>query len=221
MKVVILGAGGHAKEVLGIFLEMREEGSDVEVIGFIDEDKSKWGKIVDDHPILGDFDWFKRNALSDIRVIAAVGDNALRHRLVKQAKRMGLSFINAISPKASISPYAHIGEGVMIFTGSIVNTNAQIGNHTILNVATSVSHDSFIGQFCNLNPGARVAGNSYLEEGVFLGMGANVIQGITIGSWSVIGAGAAVIKDIPAGVTVVGVPARVVKRNEIKIERED
>jgi acetyltransferase EpsM len=42
-------------------------------------------------------------------------------------------------------------------------------------------------------------------------MGTHVIQRRSIGSWTVIGAGAAVVHDIPANVTAVGVPARVIK----------
>jgi len=41
-------------------------------------------------------------------------------------------------------------------------------------------------------------------------MGANLIQGVTVGPSSVIGAGAVVIGDVPAEVTVVGVPGRVI-----------
>jgi len=48
-------------------------------------------------------------------------------------------------------------------------------------------------------------------------MGANVIQGRAIGPWSTVGAGAVVIRDLPAGVTAVGVPARIIKSREEKI----
>jgi acetyltransferase-like isoleucine patch superfamily enzyme len=52
-----------------------------------------------------------------------------------------------------------------------------------------------------------------MGEGVDLGTGASVIQGKQIGEWSVIGAGAVVTQDIPAHVTAVGVPCRVIKRH--------
>ena len=68
--------------------------------------------------------------------------------------------------------------------------------------------------FCNINPGAHLAGNVTVGEGCYIGMGANIIQGISIGPWSIIGAGAVVVRDIPANVTAVGVPAKVIKTRE-------
>ena len=46
------------------------------------------------------------------------------------------------------------------------------------------------------------------------GTGAAIIQGITIGEWTIIGAGAVVVDDIPANVTAVGIPAKVIKTRE-------
>jgi acetyltransferase EpsM len=47
-------------------------------------------------------------------------------------------------------------------------------------------------------------------EGTQVGIGASVLPGIRIGKWCTIGAGAAIIRDVPDGVTVVGVPGRIV-----------
>ena len=51
-----------------------------------------------------------------------------------------------------------------------------------------------------------------IGDDVWIGGGAIVLPGVTIGDGSVIGAGAVVVRDIPAGVVVVGNPARVVRR---------
>jgi acetyltransferase-like isoleucine patch superfamily enzyme len=74
-----------------------------------------------------------------------------------------------------------------------------------------VHHDCVIDDFVNLNPGVTLAGNVHVGEGSFIGVGATVIENLVIGEGSIVGAGAVVIKDLPAHVTAVGVPARIVK----------
>ncbi len=49
-------------------------------------------------------------------------------------------------------------------------------------------------------------------QGALVGIGATVMPGRSVGDWSVVGAGACVIEDVPAGVTVVGVPAKPLQR---------
>ncbi len=213
-KIVIIGAGGHARETLGIFLERIEQGESCEVLGFIDENQINHGRRLDSFPVLGDFGWFEGVGREDVRGICAVGMPQVCHKWVHQARDLGLQFISAISPRTHISPYARIGQGVMIFPNVIVNTGAVISNYVILNVAATVSHDTVVGDFCNINPGVHLAGNVTVGEGCYIGMGANVIQGVTIGHWSIIGAGAVVVQDVPANVTAVGVPAKVIKTRE-------
>ena len=210
-KVVIIGAGGHAREVLDILLARRVKGDNIEPLGFIDENPENHGRSLDGFPVLGDFRWFEGVDRGEVEVICAVGTPQVCRKLSKRAMDLGLRFASAISPQAYISSQARVGQGVMIFPNVIVNTGALIGDHVILNVAATVSHDTVVGDFCNINPGAHLAGNVTVGEGCYIGMGANVIQGITIKPWSVIGAGAVVIQDIPSHATAVGVPARVIK----------
>ena len=49
-----------------------------------------------------------------------------------------------------------------------------------------------------------------VEENVYIGTGAKILGNVTVGRGSRIGANAVVLDDVPAGATVVGVPARVV-----------
>lgn len=209
-RVVIIGAGGHAREVADI---MRMQSA-TEVVGFIDDNNLLHGNQIDGLRVLGDWTWFESVDLAQISTICAVGSPHTSRRLVRRAESLGLSFAQVISPLAYVSPYAQLGTGITVFPHAVINAGAVIGSHSILNVAATVSHDSTIGRYTNLNPGVHLAGNVKTGEGCYIGMGANVIQGRSIGAWSVVGAGACVTSDLPANVTAVGVPARVIKTRE-------
>lgn len=82
--------------------------------------------------------------------------------------------------------------------------------------AIVVHGDSVIGDDCILRQGVTLGNRSLdrprdaprLGRRVNIGAGAKVLGGVTIGDDAVIGANAVVLHDVPAGVTVVGVPAR-------------
>jgi sugar O-acyltransferase (sialic acid O-acetyltransferase NeuD family) len=210
-RVVIIGAGGHGREVADILRDCARTERESELIGFVDDNRDLHGLNLDGLPVLGDFSWFEGESQTDIAVVCAVGSPRTCRHLVERARGIGLSFASAISPLAHISPYARVGEGVTVFPNVIINTGVCVDSHSIQKVGVAVSHDSTIGPYSNINPGARIAGNVTVGEGCYVGMGANVIQGRVIGPWSVIGAGAVVIRDLPANVTAAGVPAKIIK----------
>jgi sugar O-acyltransferase (sialic acid O-acetyltransferase NeuD family) len=218
-RVVIIGAGGHGREVADILRHQARIDRHVEPLGFADDNRELHGRSFDGLPVLGDWSWFETADRADIAVICAVGSPQVCRRLVERARGLGLSFANVISPLAQISLFARFGEGVTVFPNVIINTGVFVDSHSILNAGVIASHDTTIGPYSNINPGAHLAGNVAIGEGCYIGMGANVIQGITIGGWSVVGAGAVVTRDLPAGVTAVGVPAKVLKTQE-RIDEE-
>jgi sugar O-acyltransferase (sialic acid O-acetyltransferase NeuD family) len=210
-RVVIIGAGGHGREVAEILQHQARNGDNLEVVGFVDDDQTLRGKKAGGLPVLGDWRWFEGVDRTEVGVICAVGSPNICKLLTDRANGLGLSLVSAISPQALISPSAHFGKGVTIFPNVVVNTEVKIADSCILNVNVTVSHDTMIGRYCNINPAVNLAGNVIVGEGCYVGMGAKVIQGISIGDWSVVGAGAVVVRDIPGSVTAVGVPARIIK----------
>ena len=60
-----------------------------------------------------------------------------------------------------------------------------------------------------------------IEDNVMISAGAKILGSFTIGENSKIGAGSVVLTEVPPNSTVVGVPGRVVRRDNIKIPRED
>ncbi len=61
-------------------------------------------------------------------------------------------------------------------------------------------------------PGVNISGGARLERGVYVGTGAKLIKATKLGNHSTIGAGAVVDTDVEDNTTVVGVPARPLKR---------
>ena len=207
-RVVIIGAGGHAREVADILHHQTSE--DLSVLGFVVDNPELHAKVIGGLPVLGNWCWFESADRSELFVICAVGLPEVRKQLVDRALTQHLRFTNAISPLAYISREARLGEGVMIFPFSFVSSGSSIADHAIVNAGTTVNHQASVARYGTLSPGVHVAGNVSVGEGCFLGIGASVIPGVAIGAWSIIGAGAVVIRDVPAGVVAAGVPARVI-----------
>lgn len=197
--VYVIGAGGHAKVVLSTLRSL-----EVPVSAIFDDDRGRHGQAMQGVPIAG--------AVSDIataprrRAVIAVGDN---HARMAIAQTVDLPWFTVVHPRASVDSTAVLGAGTVIMDGAIVQADARVGAHCIVNTGASIDHDCEIGDYTHVAPGARVAGEVRIGSGALLGIGSTVIPGRRVGDASVVGAGAAVVTDIPAGVTALGVPARV------------
>lgn len=212
-KIVILGAGGHARDVLDVIEACCEAGPGYEVLGFVvDAGFGVPGTMVNGHPILGDFGWLRQNA-RQVALVAAVGDTGLRLRLVEQARSVGGRFAAPLlHPSAVRTRRISMGEGTVIGAGVTMTSLIRLGSHVHVNNACSLAHDVVVGDYATLSPGARISGNVEIGEGTYVGTGATIIEKIRVGAWSILGAGCTVVRDVPGNVTAVGCPARVIAR---------
>jgi len=207
-KLIIIGAGGHAKVIIDIFKSMKK----YEIVGVTSSDTSK--KAISGIPILGDDsilnDLFKQGVKN---AFVAIGDCKLRNKIFDNACKIGFNLVNAISPATNISSTVKIGSGVAIMPGVSINVDSVIEDNVIINTNASIDHDNIIKKSVHIAPGCNLAGNVTVEEGAFLGIGCKVIPKIIIKKWAIIGAGSVIIKNIPANITALGVPAKVIKIN--------
>ncbi|RMB63830.1 acetyltransferase [Dokdonia sinensis] len=195
--MIVIGASGHAKVVLGIM-----EALDIAVTLVYDKDVAK--KKIKSYSITHE-EVFSNHETA----VIAVGNNKVRSRLAKQYK--GKFTVAIIHPSAIVDPSATIGEGSVVMPGAIVNADAQIGKHCIINSGAVIEHDCVIGDFAHISPKAVLAGNVTIGAGVQVGLNASVIQGKSIGKDAIIGAGAVVVHNIPSRCTAIGVPAKPIK----------
>ena len=208
-KLVIIGAGGHAKETAWV-----AENAGFEVVGYLDEDATKHNTLISGFPCLGSLDLIKK--LSDCEFTVAIGNGRIRKKIVNQIAGYHPCYATIIHPSTVlVGKKISIAEGVVLFPSVCLTENITIGMHTILNVKSSVSHDTIIGNFVTLNPSTTICGICTLHDGVEIGAGATVIQGITIQSGALIGAGAVVINSLDANSVCVGMPAKPIKQLSI------
>ena len=141
--------------------------------------------------------------------IGSTGRPAGRRTAFEKFKAAGFVFASVLHPSAVVASDAETGEGVQIMAGVVLQPGVRIGRNAIVNTGVIVDHDGNIGDHAHLAPGVCLAGSVTIGEGAHIGAGANVIQNIRVGGGAIVGAGAVVVSNIEAGMTVVGVPARV------------
>jgi sugar O-acyltransferase (sialic acid O-acetyltransferase NeuD family) len=129
--------------------------------------------------------------------------------------RDGISWPVLVHPWADVEPTVALAAGVVVASGSIVTVDVEISAWSMLNLSVTVGHDARIGQFCMINPQAVISGNVSIEDEVLIGAGAVILEGRRVGNGATIGAGALVATDVEPGSTVVGAPARPIRRSEL------
>lgn len=208
-RVVILGCGGFAREVLDVYEACIDRGDDLDVLGFVvDAAFGVPGTLVNDKPILGDFAWLAAQPEA-VLAICGVGDPVVRRSMVVRAGERG--FHSVIHPSAMVTRRVAIGRGVVITAGCILTNQIVVGNHVQVNLDVTIGHDAVLEDYVTLSPGVHVSGTVRIGEGASIGTGACIIEKRQIGPWSVIGAGSVVTSDIERDTTAVGVPARVIR----------
>jgi sugar O-acyltransferase (sialic acid O-acetyltransferase NeuD family) len=205
---VIVGAGGHAREVADIAHACTNAGSDVTLLGFLDDDPARRGQSLSGYSILGDLGWLAENPR--VEVVLGIGFPADKRRVAERLAATAPRYRTLVHPRAELTRWVRLGDGAVVAAGCVLTNEITIGDHVHLNRLSTVGHDCVVGDHVHLAPGAVLSGNVTIGEGCDIGTNACAIQGITIGDWSIIGAGATVIRDLPANVTAVGVPARVI-----------
>ena len=202
---VLLGGGGHARSVVAAVTARGDR-----VSGYLAPSPSS-GLPGVEH--LGGDDVLDSLDPATAVLVNGLGttdSTAARRAVHEEAVRRGFAIARVLHPHASIDPGARVADAVQVLAGAIVNVGADLREGALVNSGAIVEHDTVVGAHAHIAPGAALAGGVRVGEGAIVGLGARVIQGITVGSGAVVGAGAVVVRDVPAGATVVGVPARVI-----------
>ncbi len=205
--LVVVGAGGHGRELLDAIAAIGGGGPTTRVLGVVDDapgaNRDRLGRL--GIPVLGPLSWLEDHPGP---YALGIGSSVERRSIARRLEAAGCSPSTVVHPLASIGSDCRLADGVVVYERTVVTTNVTIGRHTHLNVACAVQHDSVVGEFVQFSPGVLVNGDCIIGDDVFLGSGAIITRGCTVGDGARVGAGAVVLHDVAAGATALGVPAR-------------
>ena len=206
-KLAIVGAGGHAKVVLDAALLMNRWHD----IVFLDD--AAQGELLG-YPILGNSHLLGTRLLpSEYDVVIAIGNNVIRAQHLQRAEQLGFALPTILHPTATLSRFAQLQQGSVVFAHAVVNASAQVGKGAIINTAATIDHDCILGDYVHISPAAHLGGNTRVGDYSWLGIGCSTRHGSTIGSHCLIGAGATVIQAIANHTTAIGTPAQPLQKD--------
>ena len=203
-KVVIIGAGGNAKMIADIIIK----SGDI-VYGFLDDNKEKGTKILEDIVVIGKIsDCLEIKQAENLYFIIGIGNNYLRKEIYE---KYNLNYYTAIHPTITRAIDTTIGEGTVIKANATIDASTSIGKNCIIGIGSIITHDNIIGDYVHISPNATLCGTVKIGNFTHIGANATIINNVEITDNCIIGAGAVVVSDIKEKGTYVGVPAKKIK----------
>ena len=137
-------------------------------------------------------------------------------------------FAHKLHVKGDITAARAVSQAAKLLTGIEIHPAAKIGRGLFIDHGSGVviGETAEIGDDCTLYQGVTLGGTGKdvgkrhptLGDRVMIGAGAKILGPFTIGSDSTIGANAVVLSEVPPNCTAVGVPARIIKRGNVRVE---
>lgn len=206
--MLILGAGGHAREVFDLLLNRGYKKTDIFFvdtrIGIEQKPQELFGR-----PILSELSFQKKETF-----IIGTGNPELRETLFRYSESYGHTPQTMTGKTALISTQeVQMEDAVLVMEMCYIGPSVFLGKGTLVNTGAQIHHDCTIGKFCEICPGVHLSGGCVVEDGVLVGTGAVILPGIHVGVGAKIGAGAVVTQNVLPHSTVVGNPAKQLVRD--------
>lgn len=209
-RLVIVGAGDFAREVLWAAQEAAAQGTSPPPAGFLDDAPERAAEMLRaagvELPVLGTIGGYAPRP--EDRLVCAIGAPRTRLAVCDRLVAAGARFTNLVHPTAAIGPGARLGTGIFMWRYATVSVNVTLGDFVIMNAYSGIGHDAVVERGCTLSGHVDITGRAWLEQGVFVGSHASVLPGARVGEFATVGAGSVVLRRVQAGRTVLGVPAR-------------
>jgi sugar O-acyltransferase (sialic acid O-acetyltransferase NeuD family) len=194
--------------------QLQRDGLTAELY-FID-DRFDQPTVWNGHPAVN-YATFQQLQASSKHVVIAIANSRIREKIALQLQQDEIKMWSICADNVVLMDEVDLGEGSALSPFVTVTSNIRIGKCFHANLYSYVEHDCLIGDYVTFAPGVKCNGNIHIHDHAYIGAGAVIKQGtpnqpLVIGQGAVIGMGAVVTKSVPAGVTVVGNPARIMQK---------
>ena len=211
--MLIIGAKGLAKEVLEIFHQQNELAN----LFFYDDISTDVPLLYGQFAVLRNMNQVAELFVTDNRFTIGIGEPELRFKMYNQFTQAGGQLVSVISPFAVIGHYGTvIAPGAIIMAGTFISNDVNIGMGCLINPNCSISHDTVIGDFVEISPGVQITGHCQVGGYCNIGTNATLLPKIKLGIKVTVGAGAVVTKNVADRLTVAGVPAKALNKQQGK-----
>jgi sugar O-acyltransferase (sialic acid O-acetyltransferase NeuD family) len=204
--LVLIGGGGHCRACIDV---IEAEGG-YRIAGILDAARLP-GDRVFDYPVLGgdeEIAALTRQGAIFLITIGQLESPRRRAELFRTLKSLGAKLATIVSPSASVSARATLGEGTIVMHHALVAAGSAVGENCIINHKALVDHDARVGNHSHVSTAAVLNGAAVAGEGCFLGSASVLLQQVEIAPGCAVGAGPVVRKSIREPGIYAGEPLR-------------
>ncbi|MDH1856837.1 acetyltransferase [Acinetobacter junii] len=211
----IYGASGCGRSLMPVARQQLQRDGLTAELYFID-DRFDQPTVWNGHPAVN-YATFQQLQASSKQVVIAIANSRIREKIALQLQQDEIKMWSICADNVVLMDEVDLGEGSALSPFVTVTSNIRIGKCFHANLYSYVEHDCLIGDYVTFAPGVKCNGNIHIHDHAYIGAGAVIKQGtpnqpLVIGQGAVVGMGAVVTKSVPAGVTVVGNPARIMQK---------
>ena len=211
----IYGASGCGRSLMPVARQQLQRQNISAEIYFIDDSLIE-EIVINGHTALN-YEAFKNLKADRKSVLIAIANSQIREKIAIKLEQDAIELWTVQADNVVRMDTIELAPGAALSPFVTLTSNIKIGKCFHANLYSYVEHDCVIGDYVTFAPGVKCNGNIHIEDHAYIGTGAVIKQGtpdkpLVIGKGAVVGMGAVVTKSVPAGVTVVGNPARILEK---------
>jgi sugar O-acyltransferase (sialic acid O-acetyltransferase NeuD family) len=197
-KIIIIGAGANALEIIEYIEYINNIKETYEIIGILDDSFENYVKNISldyNYQYLGNTK--EPLVRKDFHYFLAIANVPVRRLIIDRFLEEGAVFSNIIHPMAYMSPSAKVGVGNLIYATALIGPKVIVGNFNLLNAGVCLGHHTVLGDNNVLCPKVTISGYNKIGDNNLFGSNVSSFPGLVIGSSNVISAGIILDKNVP------------------------